>query len=62
MEVANAPGPGVRRVVVTDVRPEERAELVALLRRLDARDVVVAGPDLRRRRRAGQRRSQSPRT
>ena len=43
-EDANAPGPGVRRVVVTDVRPEERTELVALLRRY-ARDVTVAGPD-----------------
>ena len=43
-EDANAPGPGVRRVVVTDVDPREQAELVALLRR-HARDVSVAGPE-----------------
>ena len=40
-EDANAPGPGVRRVMVTDVGPGEEAELLALLRR-HARDVSVS--------------------
>lgn len=39
-EDANAPGPGVRRVEVTDVDPGEEPELLAVLRR-HARDVRV---------------------
>ncbi len=42
-EDANAPGPGIRRVVVTDVDPGEESELRALLRRY-ARDVSADGP------------------
>lgn len=44
-EDANAPGPGIRRVVVTDVDPREEAELRALLRR-HARDVRLSDPGL----------------
>lgn len=40
-EDANAPGPGARRVVVTDVEEGERTELLVLLRR-HARSVQVA--------------------
>lgn len=42
-EDANAPGPGIRRVVVTDVDPGEEADLRTILQR-HARDVSMAGP------------------
>lgn len=42
-EDANAPGPGARRIVVTDVDAREETELRAILAR-HARDVTVVGP------------------